>query len=92
MSFQKFAGFSPIALLFIGFAAFCISAANAAPAPLKVLGFDDMSCRAWTQGDADQRALHLAWMRGLLSGHNYARPAQQVSTISNGTIEQYVIR
>lgn len=50
MSFQKFAGFSPIALLFIGFAAFCISAANAAQ--LEVLEFVDMGCRAWTQGSA----------------------------------------
>lgn len=67
-------------------------AANAAP--LKILGFDDMSCKAWVQsrGDAEQRILYIAWIRGLLTGHNYARPGQQVSTISSGTVEQYVNR
>lgn len=67
-------------------------AANAAP--LNILGFDDMSCTAWSKSakDADQRALYLAWLRGVLTGHNYARPAQQVSTISSGTIEQFVTR
>jgi hypothetical protein len=61
---------------------------------LKVLGFDDMSCQAWSQSkaDKDQRTLYLSWLRGLLTGHNYGRPAQQVSTISSGTIEQYVNR
>lgn len=69
-------------------------AAPAAAASLNVLGFDDMSCQAWSQSkdDPDQRALYLAWMRGLLTGHNYARPSQQVSTISSGTIEQFVTR
>lgn len=62
--------------------------------PLKVLGLDDMSCQAWAQSkaDKDQRTLYITWLRGLLTGHNYARPAQQVSTISSGTIEQYVNR
>jgi hypothetical protein len=60
--------------------------------PLKTLGFDDMSCQAWKQskGDVDQRGLYIVWIRGLLTGHNYARPSQQVSTISSGTIEQWV--
>lgn len=67
---------------------------EAAAAPLKTLGFDDMSCRAWSQSrdDAERRAVYVAWIRGLLTGHNYARPAQQVSTISSGTIENYVDR
>ncbi|MDP3539616.1 MAG: hypothetical protein Q8S26_13040 [Azonexus sp.] len=62
--------------------------------PLKTLGFDDMSCQAWKQskGDADQRGPYIAWIRGLLTGHNYARPSQQVSTISSGTIEQWINR
>ena len=65
----------------------------AAPA-VKILGFDDMSCQAWKQSqhDPDQRAQYVVWMRGLLTGHNYARPGQQVSAISSGTIEQFVTR
>ena len=68
--------------------------APALAAPLKVLGFDDMSCQAWGQSrnDPDQRGLYLAWMRGVLTGHNYARPAQQVSAISSGTVENFVNR
>lgn len=62
--------------------------------PLKTLGFDDMSCQAWKQSkeDADQRTLYITWVRGFLTGHNYARPGQQVSTISSGTIEMWVNR
>lgn len=62
--------------------------------PLKLVGFDDMSCRAWadSKGNAERRQLYLAWIRGLLTGHNYARPAQQVSAVSSGTIENYVER
>ncbi|HET7776188.1 MAG TPA: hypothetical protein VFK74_07470 [Azospira sp.] len=73
--------------------AVCWSTAAGA-APLKVLGFDDMSCQAWIQSrdDGEQRALYIAWMRGVLSGHNYARPAQQVSAISSGTIDNFVNR
>lgn len=69
-----------------------LSLSTAQAEPLKTLGFDDMSCQAWKQskGDADQRGLYIAWIRGLLTGHNYARPSQQVSTISSGTIEQWV--
>lgn len=76
----------------------CLAALAAAPAAaapaLKVLGFDDMSCQAWiaSRDDGEQRALYLAWMRGVLTGHNYARPAQQVSSISSGTVENFVNR
>lgn len=66
----------------------------ASATPLNTLGFDDMSCRAWVQSreDAERRALYIGWIRGLLTGHNYARPAQQISTISSGTVEQFVNR
>jgi hypothetical protein len=66
----------------------------ASVAAVKVVGFDDMSCQAWrgSKDDVDQRKLYVAWIRGLLSGHNYASQAQQVSAISSGTIEQYVNR
>jgi hypothetical protein len=66
----------------------------ASAAPLKLLGFDDMSCPAWIKSkeDGDQRKLYIVWIRGLLSGHNYANQSHQVSAISSGTIEQYVNR
>lgn len=79
--------------LAVGLALSVVSAALAAP-PVKMLGFDDMSCQAWKQSlqDPEQRAQYVVWMRGLLTGHNYARPGQQVSAISSGTIEQFVTR
>jgi len=68
---------------------------GAAPATAQnVLGLDDMSCAAWggAKGDPDLRAAQIAWLRGFLSGHNYALPKQQVATISSGTIENYINR
>ena len=63
-------------------------------APVNMLGFDDMSCTAWinSKNDADQRRGYLVWMRGVLTGHNYGQQSQQVSSISSGTVEQYVNR
>lgn len=59
-----------------------------------ILGFEDMSCAAWKQSSAnpDQRAAYVNWIRGFLTGHNYALPKQQVSTISSGTIENHINR
>ena len=70
----------------------CSFAASAAP--LKVVGFDDMSCRAWisSKDDAEQRKIYVAWIRGVLTGHNYANQRQQVSVISSGTVENFVNR
>lgn len=92
MSIWKSAKFSAVTLAAIGFAIFSLP--TAAQTPLKILGFDDMSCQAWAQSKdtPDQRTLYLSWMRGVLTGHNYARPSQQVSTISSGTIDQNVSR
>ena len=58
-------------------------------APLNLLGFDDMSCAAWNKAkdDPELRAAHIVWVRGFLTGHNYALPNQQVSSISSGTVE-----
>lgn len=69
-------------------------ATGAEAAPVKIVGFDDMSCRAWTESreDAGQRAAYLAWIRGLLTGHNYANQQQQVSAVSSGTVENYIDR
>lgn len=74
---------------------FALSASAAGAAvPVKILGFDDMSCRAWaaSKDDAEQRALYVAWVRGVLSGHNYANPGQQVAAMSTGTVEQHINR
>lgn len=67
---------------------------SAGAEPLKLAGFDDMSCQAWikSRDDAEQRARYVAWVRGFLSGHNYVNRSQQVSAISGGTVEQYVNR
>ena len=67
-------------------------AGSAQAAPLRIVGFDDMSCAAWSKskGDAEVRSSYVAWIRGVLTGHNYARQGQQVSVISNGTVENFV--
>lgn len=71
-----------------------LSAVNAAAVPVKMLGFDDMSCQAWKKSkeDTEQRTLYVFWIRGLLSGHNYANQSQQVSVISSATVALYVDR
>ena len=50
--------------------------------------------RSWSasKDDGEQRQLYVAWIRGVLSGHNYANPGQQVSAVSSATVEQYVNR
>lgn len=80
MKIRKIAHLVAIAVLLAG---------EAQAAPQNILGFDDMSCAAWSKSksDPDQRAAYIVWIRGFLSGHNYALPGQQVSTISSGTIE-----
>ena len=77
-------------LLFLAFS----MATAAEAAPVKIVGLDDMSCRSWihSKEDGDQRKIQLAWVRGVLSGHNYANQKQPVSSISNGTVENFVDR
>lgn len=79
----------PLALLLAA-----LASPGAGAAPLKVLGFDDMSCQAWlkSSGDAEQRKEYVAWVRGFLSGHNYANQGQQISVVSSATVELYVQR
>ena len=62
--------------------------------PVKLVGFDDMSCRAWVEskGDAERRKEYLAWISGVLTGHNYANQKQQVASVSSGTVENFVNR
>lgn len=67
-------------------------AAPTQAAPTNLLGFDDMRCAAWVKADADQRAAYVTWVRGFLSGHNYARPGQQVAAISTASVEYHVNR
>jgi hypothetical protein len=63
-------------------------------APVKLLLLDDMSCAAWSKAgtDPEQQQPYIGWIRGFLSGHNYASQARQVSVVSNGTIVQFVDR
>lgn len=65
-----------------------------AASPVKVLGMSDMSCAAWkaSKGDVERRAPYLQWVRGFLSGHNYANPTTQVAVVSEGTVEVFVDR
>ncbi|MGB4062190.1 MAG: hypothetical protein WBK19_00010 [Azonexus sp.] len=62
---------------------------NAMAAPVNLLGFDDMSCLTWNKSkdNPDLRAAYVVWVRGFLTGHNYALPSQQVSSFSSGTLE-----
>jgi hypothetical protein len=72
-----------------------LCAANgAAAAEARMLGFDDNSCKAWNESkdDAEKRAEYISWVRGFLSGHNYANQKQQVSDISRGTQEMFIER
>ena len=43
-------------------------------------GFDKMSCTDWlgSDGNPDVRALYIAWVRGVVTGYNYANPGDQV--------------
>lgn len=61
-------------------------------ASLNILGVDDLSCSAWSKSkeNPEKRNIYVVWMRGVLTGHNYALQGQQVSSISSGTIESYV--
>lgn len=69
-------------------------AGTSSAAPLNILGFDDMSCAAWnlSKDDPDQRKSYVFWVRGVLTGHNYALQSQQVSAVSSGTVELNINR
>ena len=71
---------------------FVLLAGWAQAAPLNILGVDDLSCTGWNKSkeNPEQRNIYVVWMRGVLTGHNYALQSQQVSSISSGTIESYV--
>lgn len=87
---MRFSKFPPLV------AALCstLLAGPSVAAGLNVLGFDDMSCAAWikSKNDPDLRSTYVVWVRGFLTGHNYALPGQQVSTVSSGTVENHINR
>ncbi len=47
---------------------------------VNVFMFEDASCKAWANSSGNKllRAQYEFWVRGFVSGHNYANPAQQV--------------
>ena len=60
---------------------------------LKLLELDDMSCSAWKkQADPELRKAYVQWVRGFLSGHNYANQSKQVAEVSSGTVAAFVDR
>ncbi|WP_197970658.1 hypothetical protein [Denitratisoma oestradiolicum] len=63
-------------------------------APPRLLGLEDMSCTAWkaTKGDPERREPYLQWVRGFLSGHNYASQSRQVGEVSAAAVALYVDR
>ena len=70
-----------------------IAASHIFAAQLKTLGLDDMSCAAWTTKiDPEHREPYIQWVRGFLSGHNYANQSGQVAEVSSATIENFVDR
>ncbi len=69
--------FRAIALL-----ATLLPALAAAQGPqVNIFTFEDASCAAWlkTSGNKLLRAQYEFWMRGFVSGHNYANPSRQVA-------------
>jgi ABC-type tungstate transport system permease subunit len=69
-------------------------AAPVAAAPVKLLGLNDMSCVAWkaTKFEPEGREPYIQWVRGFLSGHNYANQAKQVAEVSSGTVGVFIDR
>jgi hypothetical protein len=47
---------------------------------VNVFTFEDASCNAWTKSGSNQllRAQYEFWVRGFVSGHNFANPSRQV--------------
>lgn len=79
-----------VVLLLVG-ALFQISSSLAAP--VKLLALDDMSCATWKkQADPEVREPYVQWVRGFLSGHNYASQTKQVGEVSKATVAMFVDR
>ena len=62
-------------------------------ASLRLLGLDDMSCAVWKKtSDPELREPYIQWVRGFLSGHNYANQSNQVTEVSHATVAMFVDR
>lgn len=79
-------------IAYVFFAVQLLVAPALAASPIKMMGLADMSCAAWkaTKSDPERREPYLQWVRGFLSGHNYANPAAQIAEVSNGTVAAFV--
>lgn len=70
-----------------------VASSHTSAAPIKVLGLDDMSCAAWKKNsDSELREPYVEWVRGFLTGHNYANQSGQVAEVSHGTVAMFVDR
>ena len=77
----------------LSLAAAFIQTSHVFAAPLSVLGLEDMSCAAWKKNiDPELREPYIQWVRGFLSGHNYANQSHQVDEVSHATVVMYVDR
>ena len=49
--------------------------------PVSIFSFEDASCNAWLKSGGNKllRAQYEFWIRGFVSGHNYANPPRQVA-------------
>src|SRR4029077_4665559 len=54
--------------------------ASAQSQQVNIFWFEDASCAAWVKSSGNKalRAQYEFWIRGFVSGHNYARPSRQV--------------
>ena len=61
-------------------AALLPAVASAQGQPVNIFWFEDASCTAWIKSSANKalRAQYEFWIRGFVSGHNYASPSRQV--------------
>jgi hypothetical protein len=54
---------------------------------VSIFAFQDASCGAWSKSKGNQvlRAQYDFWIRGFVSGHNYADPSRQVTELPAST-------
>lgn len=64
----------------------------ACAAPVHTISFQDSSCGQWaaSSNEAMTRQVYVFWIRGFLSGHNYANQSQQTKSVTNETIALFV--
>lgn len=72
----------PLLIAPIALAALTLGPAPAAAQQqINILLFEDSSCATWSKSANNKliRAHYESWIRGFVSGHNYASPARQVA-------------